>query len=324
MALTRAQLAAQSGHPSPRRALSAPKDGGALQLQERRPHLPKTRPSNRGTKRPVDTLAHDPDLPQKRPRLSHRLSLADNASDRPATNNGGIYKRMNAIDFWVREKKWPQGYFEPGLEHLRARKKSLLSLSRKRSGPCASTIPSDQKPREEKSAPYQDPRYETLLATKGSFMNESDLGLAKESKDTYLALLSSTQRIPSDTLFQDNRFKQTCQRVEDKNKVRVIRDITPLIVSSAEVLCTYGAKHLNILIESVNEGWNNAIPLTGTRPRPDYSLGFKREAFTDQQLATLSPFLGNFIAGDQSFFMATYYMLHDHPLATTSRIVTRK
>lgn len=49
-------------------------------------------------------------------------------------------------------------------------------------------------------------------------------------------------------------------------------------------------------------------PLTGTRPQPDYSVGFKRDAFTDDQLAKLSPFIGDFIAGDQSFFMATYYM----------------
>jgi hypothetical protein len=37
-------------------------------------------------------------------------------------------------------------------------------------------------------------------------------------------------------------------------------------------------------------------------------VGFKREAFTEDQLDKLSPFIGDFIAGDQSFFMATYYM----------------
>jgi hypothetical protein len=62
------------------------------------------------------------------------------------------------------------------------------------------------------------------------------------------------------------------------------------------------------LVESVNEGWNNSIPLAGARPQPDYSVGFRREAFTDQQLAKLSPFLGDFLAGDQSFFMGTYYL----------------
>ncbi|KAH8749543.1 hypothetical protein F5883DRAFT_608964 [Diaporthe sp. PMI_573] len=73
-------------------------------------------------------------------------------------------------------------------------------------------------------------------------------------------------------------------------------------------LATFGAKRLDILTESVNEGWNNSIPFTGTRPQPDYSVGFRREAFTEEQITKLSPFIGDFITGDQSFFMATYYM----------------
>lgn len=50
------------------------------------------------------------------------------------------------------------------------------------------------------------------------------------------------------------------------------------------------------------------MPLTGTRPQPAFSLGFRREVFNDLQLAKLSPFIGNFINGDQSLFIATYYM----------------
>ena len=139
-------------------------------------------------------------------------------------------------------------------------------------------------------------------------MDESTLGITEESKRTYVALLETKQTIPNDTLFRDDLFKRTCQRVEDRNEARIMRDITPLIVPSAEILATYGAIQLESLIESTNEGWNNSIPLTGTRPQPNYSVGFRREAFTDDQLAKLSPFIGDFIVGDQSFFMATYYM----------------
>jgi hypothetical protein len=139
-------------------------------------------------------------------------------------------------------------------------------------------------------------------------MDESDVGITEESKNTYFTLLSSEQMVPNDSLFRDDLFKRTCRKVEDRNEARVLRDITPLVVPPAEVLCTYGAKHLDLLIETVNERWNNSIPLTDTRPQPDYSVGFKREAFTNDQLAKLSPFIGDFIAGDWSFFMATYFM----------------
>ncbi|QSS66652.1 hypothetical protein I7I51_02842 [Histoplasma capsulatum] len=39
---------------------------------------------------------------------------------------------------------------------------------------------------------------------------------------------------------------------------------------------------------------------------PDYSVGFRREAFTDGQLQRLQPFVGDLT--DTSYFMATFYM----------------
>ena len=189
-----------------------------------------------------------------------------------------------------------------------ARKKSSSNLSRKRSNSATSTTPSDQKPREEKSAPYRDQRYETLLEVKGSYMTKAPLGLASASQALCRSLLEKTQPVPGDTLFGDDVFETTCEKIHKKNEARIIQDISRLIVPSAESLATFGAKHLDILTESVNEGWNNSIPLTSTRPQPDYSVGFRRDAFTEDQLAKLSPFIGDFITGDQSFFMATYYM----------------
>ncbi|KAL7928500.1 hypothetical protein V8C35DRAFT_325907 [Trichoderma chlorosporum] len=226
-------------------------------------------------------------------------------SNTPVDRDGDVNEQVNPVAVWAQEGKWPQEYFEP---EIVARKDSQPSLSHKRSSSASSATPSDQRPREEKSAPYRDPRYKTLLATKGSFMDESDLGITEQSKTTCCSLLGSDQKVPNESLFRDDLFRQTCRRVADRNEARVIRDLTPLIVPPAESLCVYGAKHLNVLIESVNEGWDHSIALTFAQPQPDYSVGFKREAFSDEQLAKLSPFIGDFITGDLSFFMATCYM----------------
>ncbi|KAK4146360.1 uncharacterized protein C8A04DRAFT_25870 [Dichotomopilus funicola] len=140
-------------------------------------------------------------------------------------------------------------------------------LLRKRSNSATSTAPSDQKPREDKSAPYRDQRYKTLLEVKGSYMSymiESLLDLASASQALCRSLLETMQPVPGHSLFRDDIFKATW--------------------------------------------WNNSIPFTEPRPQPDYSVGFRREAFTEEQLTKLSPFLGDFIAGDQSLFMTTYYM----------------
>ncbi|KAF2005398.1 hypothetical protein P154DRAFT_571121 [Amniculicola lignicola CBS 123094] len=257
-------------------------------------------------------------------RARHNLDKpADNSAEQEEADS--VDSQKDPILYWTKTGHWPEGYSEQSdrnMTHLLARQKSSGSLLRKQSaqisvnpasvGPSSvapsSTTPSDQKPREVKSALYHDPRYKLLLSTKGSFMEESVLEITENSKKSFLNLLDAKQTVPQDSLFHDDVFKRTSQKIQDRNETRVIRDISLLITPSAETLATYGADHLNILIESTNEGWNNSLPLTGTRPQPDFSVGFKREAFTKEQLNKLAPFIGNFLSGDQSFFMATYYM----------------
>ena len=218
---------------------------------------------------------------------------------------------VDPIDFWRREKRWPREYFEPdnNMSHLLAQMKSS-SLRRKRSegGPVtpSSMTPSDQRPREQKSAPYQDAHYEILLELKGSHMGQSELDLTDASKTINRTLLEEEQTFPNDTIFRDDLFRAACMKLQGKNEARVIQDIARLISPSAEALAIFGAKHLRTLVESVNEGWNNSILVTETRPQPDYAVGFKRSAFSDDQLSKLQPFVGDVY--DTSYFMATYYM----------------
>ena len=123
------------------------------------------------------------------------------------------------------------------MNHLLTRKKSSLSLRSKLSEAGSalpsSTTPSDQNPREAKSAPYQSPQYKILLETKGSFMRKSELGIADTSKTVYQTLLEAEQIVPEDSLFQDDLFDETCEMIQDRNEAKVIQDIARLIVPSA-------------------------------------------------------------------------------------------
>ncbi|KAK8048467.1 hypothetical protein PG994_010197 [Apiospora phragmitis] len=311
MARTRAQTASQNGRNSPDENLlyEVPRDASVrrsprLKTPQPSPNLPL--PSTRQEpKRTIeDTRDFGIEPSAKRRRLSSQSASGD-AQGGPATNN------CDPIEYWTRKGHWPHKYSKPGMEyieHALARKRSSSVLGRKRSNSATSATPSDQRPREEKSAPYRDPRYETLLATKGSFMVKSTLDVATEVKELCRMLLEEKPTVPKESLFRDDIFELTCQKIHNKNEARVIQDVSRLIVPSAESLATFGSTPLEELIESVNEGWNNSVPLTGTRPQPDYSVGFRREAFTDEQLAKLSPFIGEFLTGDLSLFMATYYM----------------
>ncbi|OJD20229.1 hypothetical protein ACJ73_08437, partial [Blastomyces percursus] len=243
-------------------------------------------------------------IPAKRPQNRLGISLASSAAensvgDTPGQETASSLRgnEINPIHWWTQKGIWPKEYFEEGsnVDHLLARKKSTSSLRRKQSessSVASSTTPSDQKLREEKSAPYRNPRYEIILGTKGSFMGKSELGIIDESRDLCQRLLETEQTIPKDSLFRDDVFDNLCEMIRNRNEPKVIQDISRLIVPSAQTLAIYGAKHLEVLIESVNEGWDNSISVTKPRPQPDYSVGFGRSAFTDVQLDKLKPFVG--------------------------------
>ena len=104
------------------------------------------------------------------------------------------------------------------MNHLLARKKSSSSNHGKQSE-ASSTSSSDQKPRDVKSALYQDARYETLLATKGSFIDKSELSAIATSKNLCRTFLETKQTFPDDSLFRDDLFEETCEIV--RNKMRL-------------------------------------------------------------------------------------------------------
>ncbi len=245
---------------------------------------------------------------QKRPRASSpRSPIEHTIGENTAVGVRG--KEINPLEYWTEELRWPKEYFEPesNMNYLLARKRSSSSLREKQSE-ASSATPSDQKPREAKSTPYTRPSYETVLATKGSFMGKFELGITDESKRLCQTFLTAEQSVPQDTLFRDDLFEETCESVRARNEAMVVRDISPLICPSAQVLRIYGAKHLKPLNESVNEGWNSATPFYGPRPQPDYSVGFDRSAFTDDQLEKLQPFVGEVTDIFTSYFMGTWRM----------------
>jgi hypothetical protein len=146
-----------------------------------------------------------------------------------------------------------------------------------------------------------------LLETLGdSYMKESKLGITDASKVLYQNLLKKEYTTPKDTLFRDDVFHTACRNLQNKNEARIIQDIARLLVPSPETLTAFGAKNLDILVESVNEGWNNCITVTSPRPQPDFSVGFGRSIFSDDQLSKLQPLLGD--PSCLSYFRATYYM----------------
>lgn len=168
------------------------------------------------------------------------------------------------------------------------------------------TESSDEENNKNKTSKYRDNAYPILLEAKGSYLKESSLAISKTSKSWCMKLMTSEQTVPENSLFRDDIFTRTCERIADRNEARVVKDIARLLVPSAENLATYGAGHLDHLIENVDEIWSECIPFEGPKPKPDYSVGFTRSSFTEEQYSKLSPFIGT--PWDTSFFAATNRM----------------
>jgi len=144
-------------------------------------------------------------------------------------------------------------------------------------------------------------------------MGQLAKGVTAESKELCQTLPNELQPLPEHTLFSKNvLFEKTWERIRGENETKVVRDFSQLIVPSADILADSGAKHIEILRETVNVCWTNSITFLNPpgsrpcpRPQPDFGLGFKRDAFSQEQLQKLQPFIGNLII-DATLIAATY------------------
>jgi len=146
-------------------------------------------------------------------------------------------------------------------------------------------------------------------------MDDHTEGITAASEELCQMLLGKKFLPPEHTLFSDDDlFKKTCKRIRGENETKVVRDIAPLIVPSAEILADSGAQHLGILRETVNACWVLSITFIkppgsrpGPRPQPDFGLGFKRDAFSREQIQKLQPFIGDLLT-DSTLIAETYNM----------------
>ena len=242
------------------------------------------------------------------------------------------------VEGWVLNETWPSEYFDPeepkessehdswlelmmsqrppvvefveinGFKCPKPGRKVSPSLSRKHS---ASLLDGSSETNSVRQGvpQYRDPRYPTLLATKGVFMTMDDSCLhepPEKAAELGNQMLTRPQKFPENTLFRDDIFSRTCKEISKRNEAMIIQDVSRLLVPSAKNLAIFGDTHLDILTETVNEAWANSIPIEGPRPQPDYAVGFKKSAFSEKQMKKLAPFIGSL--WDTSYFVATMRM----------------
>lgn len=131
--------------------------------------------------------------------------------------------------------------------------------------------------------------FEGYLAQYGIIMEEQK-GMAlvsEESKELCDELLLLEYEELEFTPFPLSKFLSVLDRVRLRNEYRVFRDITPLLVPSAELLFMCGQADLEHVAEEVSADWVKSDTMAGPKPRPDLSLGISASAFTEDEIAKL-------------------------------------
>ena len=227
--------------------------------------------------------------------------------------------RHDDVHHWARRGQvWPRAFYEEDeipehgiqqniLQRLRARKRSLSSRRCEGSeGSTGACTHSDSQG--EQTVVYKNSNYESVLEIEaGSYTRRHKSGISKTAGKVCQFLLDSPQSVPKNTFFRDNVFDRFCDELRGKSEAGIFKDCTPLIVPWVEALAILKFDHtLDIAIESVDESWKSSIPIIQPPPQPKYSVGFKRSAFSEEQLEKLQSFLGD--PSSLSYFKGTYSM----------------
>ena len=132
--------------------------------------------------------------------------------------------------------------------------------------------------------------YEKEILEPAGIILDQQIGeaaIGHDARELCQTLLKATYEIPKNSLFEGNLFWKVINSVRDEGEGRVVRDLQPNVVPSAEILSFRGLSKVNYLTETVKIPWNNVVSLAGPIPCPDFTVGLLPSAFTKSEIHKL-------------------------------------
>lgn len=132
--------------------------------------------------------------------------------------------------------------------------------------------------------------YEQRVLKPAGIIMDQQLGEAAISdncKQLCTILVDAKYELPKNSVFEGNLFWKVLNAVRNRNEPRVVRDISPWLIPSAELLFMRGLSKLENLAEEIQGDWTKCVPLVGPLPRPNFTVGFQSSAFTDDEMEKL-------------------------------------
>ncbi|KAF4547338.1 Hypothetical protein D9617_46g064380 [Elsinoe fawcettii] len=169
-------------------------------------------------------------------------------------------------------------------------------------------------------------RHEESMERAGLIMNEFQMQAraADDSRELCTRLLSTEYPFPDGPLLQEEKLMKILGRVRLCNEARVVRDVTPLLVPSPELLALDGHTELDHICEALNAEWQHCTTLCGPRPKPDFAAGIAATAFDTEEIRSLclqhTPSCPNLFPEGMYFpFLICEVKSSDRPIAEAER-----
>ncbi|KAJ5267850.1 hypothetical protein N7478_010658 [Penicillium angulare] len=169
---------------------------------------------------------------------------------------------------------------EPASKRSRSRS---ISTDRGRARSVSSDNSESSSARDTRSYAYRAVNYVTILETKGCFMQPSPAGPMPDDIALCERLLHQPIATPQGTLFDDEYIDRFHYALRNRSEARLLVDLHPLIMPSAENQFIRGTQGLRDVIDGYNDPWLKTEPIYGPKPQPDHARGLKWSVFTESQ-----------------------------------------
>lgn len=203
-----------------------------------------------------------------------------NTANEVAVGDSGCDEN-NPIKHWIETATWPKRLFETDF------KMNQQKLTKKRS---SSAMSYSQGVREGIYPSAHTSEYEQLILEPAGMIlaqQRGETAIGDHARKLCNDLLEATYKIPSNSHFEGDLFWNIMESVRNEGEGRVVRDIQPNLVPSAEILSFRGLSEIHYLREKIVTPWNRVVSLAGPIPCPDFALGFSPSAFTSSEIEKL-------------------------------------
>jgi hypothetical protein len=114
-------------------------------------------------------------------------------------------------------------------------------------------------------------------------MRQSPAGPVPEDIALCERLLSQPIEPPSGTLLEDEYITNFHNALQNRSEARLLVDLHPLIMPSAENQYIQGNQSLKNVIDGYNDPWLKTEPIYGPKPQPDHARGLRWSTFSETQ-----------------------------------------